>query len=141
RRGQRDRPGEIGVDAEVGADPTQDVVDREGTYGGLELRRSPPPVALEWMIPEVDEVTVVTVAVERLLRHPPRQTGDARGDRRLHLGTRDEPGLGALAPTACDQGLDGRQRDHEVAEAERDGSHRDTTHAGRAAGLCGQGRS
>src|SRR4029077_21226915 len=100
-----------------GADPIEDVVDREGSEGVLELLRTPPPVSLQWMVTEVDETTVVIVAVERCLVDPAVQSGDATGERGLGIRTRDQVGLGPVAPPLCDQRLDGGHRDDEIAEA------------------------
>ncbi len=96
----------------------------------LELGRAPPPVSLERMITQVDEATVVVVAVERRFLHPAGQSGDAVGEPCLGSRTRDQPGLVAVVPAVRDQRLDRGQRDREVAQTEGNGRHIDATHAG-----------
>ena len=59
----------------------------------LELRRTPPPVSLEWMITEIDEATVVVVAVERRFVDRAGQSRDAISQPRLGNRTGDQPGL------------------------------------------------
>src|SRR5262249_17798356 len=116
-------------DAEVGTDPTEDVVDRQSPERALELRRTPPPITLQRMITEVDEATVESVPITRCLIDPAGQPGDATCELCLGICTRDEPGLGAVTPTLRDQRLDGGQRHHQVTEAERNGRDVDATHS------------
>ena len=49
------------------------------------------------MITQVDEATVVVVAVERLLIDPAGQSGDAVGEPCLGIRACDQPGLVAVA--------------------------------------------
>src|SRR5207237_7845722 len=107
-QGYRSR--EVGVDAEVGADAAENVVDRERSERVLELRRSPPPVSLEWMITQVDEATVVVVAVERLVIDPARKSLDAVGEPRLGNRACDQPGFVADGEALRDPRLAVRER-------------------------------
>ena len=80
------------------------------------------------MITQVDEATIVVVAVERVLIHPAGQSGDAVGQPSLRRRACDEPGLVANGAALLDQRLDGGERNHEVTQTKGNGRHIDATH-------------
>src|SRR5438132_5017148 len=82
------------------------------------------------MITQVDELTVMITALERLFTDPAGQPDDPVGQPCLSNRAGDQPGLDAVVSSPCDQRLDGGERDHEVAEAKGDGRHIRATHAG-----------
>ena len=120
--------GDVGRDPEVGADASKDVVDVERAERSLELGRPPPVVALQRVVAEVDEPASAGGGVERLLVHAPSEPPDARRQPLLRGRAGDQPGLVAGAGTVGDQGLDRRQRDHEIAQPEGDGGHEHPAH-------------
>jgi len=65
RRAQGDRAGEVRVDAEVDADLAQDVIDQDRAVGGVELGRSPPVIALQRVVTQVDEPAFAASGVEQ----------------------------------------------------------------------------
>ena len=68
------------------------------------------------MITQVDQATVVAVAIERLLLHPTGQSIDAAGQPGLGDRARDQPDLVAEMSALRDQRLDRGQRDGEVTQ-------------------------
>jgi len=119
-REQRDRLREIGRDPEVRTDAGQDLVDREGPHRSVELGRSPPVVALQRVITEIEEASVRAGGVERVLVHTAAEPGDAIPQQGLTGCARHQPRL--LDLVLRDQRLDRRQRHDQISQAEGDRS-------------------
>jgi hypothetical protein len=115
--------GEVGLDREVGTDAGEHVVDGQPPERLLEPCRSPPVVALQRVVAQVHEPSVMTVPVEIVLGHPTGQAVDALRQRRLRGRAGDEPRV------FTEERLDGGQRYDEITEPEGHRRHVDATHA------------
>ena len=115
---------EVGVDAEVGADALEDVVDVQATELGLEGGRPPPVVALERMVAEVDQPVAGSAAEGALVDHA-GQTGDPLGEQPLAR----RPGHQPHRRPSMIRAWSGGKGDDQIAEPVGHGGKQGAAHA------------
>ena len=80
------------------------------------------------MVAQIDQTVRAGHCWECSLVHTASETGNPFGKKRLRDRARHEPGLVPLSGTIGDQGLDDRERNHQVPEPEGNRRHVDPGH-------------
>jgi len=108
---ERERTTEVGSHPEIGTNASENLVDVHEAELRFEFSRSPPEVALQRMLAQVDEAISGPVGEGRFVDHA-GQAFDPFGQEPLRRRPGDQPHRGSL----CDEGLNGGKRNHEVPE-------------------------